>query len=80
VTVTVTGTVVAFDEHRGYGTVRAADGRELFFHCTAIADGSRKIPVGAEVSFAVVPGHHGRWEAADLVASAPAAGADPASR
>jgi cold shock CspA family protein len=55
--------VVAFDEHAGFGSVRAADGTELFFHCTAIADGSRTIEVGAEVIFLVVPGHHGRWEA-----------------
>jgi cold shock CspA family protein len=66
--VTSTGTVVAFDEHRGYGTVRAADGRELFFHCTAIADGTRRIPVGAVVVFAVVPGHRGTWEAAEVEA------------
>jgi cold shock CspA family protein len=65
---TSTGTVVDFDEHRGYGKVRAADGRELFFHCTAIADGSRRIPVGTEVVFAVVPGHRGMWEAADVEA------------
>ena len=61
-----TGTVVTFDEHRGYGTVTAHDGRRLFFHCTAIADGSRSVPVGASVSFSVVPGHRGRWEATDL--------------
>ncbi len=59
-----TGQVVAFDERVGFGAVRAADGTELFFHCTAIADGSRTIEVGAEVIFQVVPGHHGRWEAA----------------
>ncbi len=58
-----TGTVVAFDEHKGCGTVRAADGRELFFHCTAIADGTRTIPVASEVSFEVVAGHLGQWEA-----------------
>lgn len=63
---TTIGTVVDFDEHRGYGTVRAADGRELFFHCTAVVDGSRRIPVGAVVVFAVVPGHRGTWEAAGL--------------
>ena len=57
------GTVVDFDEHRGYGKVRAADGRDLFFHCTAIADGSRRIAVGAQVVFTVVPGHRGTWEA-----------------
>jgi cold shock CspA family protein len=61
------GTVVAFDEHRGYGSVRAEEGDELFFHCTAIADGSRTIPVGTAVVFAVVPGHRGRYEATALV-------------
>ncbi len=55
-----------FDEHAGYGYVRGEDGRELFFHCTAIADGSRKIAVGAAVTFVVVPGHSGGWEATSL--------------
>ena len=61
---TGTGRVAAFDRHAGFGTVRSDDGTELFFHCTAIADGSRSIDVGAEVRFEIVPGHHGRWEAA----------------
>lgn len=61
------GTVESFDEHAGHGIVRADDGTELFFHCTAIADGSRTIQVGALVRFRVVPGHHGRWEATGLV-------------
>ncbi len=60
------GRVVRFDRHAGFGTVRADDGMELFFHCTAIADGSRTIDEGTEVSFRVVPGHHGRWEAASV--------------
>lgn len=60
------GRVTDFDEHRGYGTVRADDGREYFFHCTAIADGTRTIGVGADVTFEVVPGRLGRWEAAGL--------------
>ena len=60
-----TGEVVAFDDHKGYGTVRAADGQELFFHCTAIADGTRTIAVGTPVTFAVVPGRRGP-EATDL--------------
>ena len=61
------GVVIAFDEHAGFGTVRSADdGRELFFHCTQIADGSRSIEVGAEVRFSVVAGHLGRWEAAGV--------------
>ena len=57
------GAVVAFDEHKGYGTVRADDGAEYFFHCTQISDGSRTIDVGATVTFDVRPGHLGRWEA-----------------
>jgi cold shock CspA family protein len=63
----VEGTVVAYDDPAGYGTVAAADGSgEWFFHCTAIADGSRTIEVGARVAFEVVPGHLGRWEATGL--------------
>jgi cold shock CspA family protein len=58
-----TGTVAEFDEARGYGTVRSSEGRDLFFHCTQIADGTRTIPVGVAVEFEVVPGHNGRWEA-----------------
>jgi cold shock CspA family protein len=58
-----TGTVVEFDEAAGFGTVRGDDGDEHFFHCTAIADGTRSIPVGQPVRFRLVPGRLGRWEA-----------------
>ena len=45
------GSVRDRDRHRrhastttaGYGTVADADGAEWFFHCTAIADGTRTI-------------------------------------
>lgn len=61
-----TGTVDEFDEALGAGTVRA--GTEAFpFHCTAIADGSRSVPVGATVVFSVVAGRGGTWEATQLV-------------
>jgi cold shock CspA family protein len=60
------GTVADFDEHRGSGTVRGDDGRELAFHCTSLADGSRIIEPGTAVVFAVMAGHHGRWEAAEV--------------
>lgn len=67
------GVVSSFDDRRGYGTVRTDDGRDLFFHCTAIADGSRTIEEGAPVSFEVVAGRLGRWEASaiemDIIAS-----------
>jgi cold shock CspA family protein len=60
------GIVTEFDDDRGWGTVRAGDGAEHFFHCVAIADGSRTIAAGTAVRFAVVPGHRGRWEATAL--------------
>jgi len=64
-----TGVVAAFDEHRGLGTILADGGEEVPFHCTAIADGTRTIPVGRPVRFSVVAGRLGRWEA-DHVAPA----------
>jgi len=60
------GVVTAFDDHKGYGTVTTDDGRDVFFHCTRIADGTRAIDVGQRVAFTVVPGHGGRWEAAEM--------------
>ncbi len=72
----MTGTVEEFDDHKGYGTIRTGDGRALFFHCTRIADGSRTIAVGTAVSFDVVPGRGGRWEAA-AVRHRPATGPWP---
>lgn len=60
------GTVTAFDDHAGHGTVAVEGGDEVFFHCTAIADGSRTIDVGTVVDLRVVAGRLGRWEGADL--------------
>ena len=57
------GRVVAFDEHVGLGEIEADDGRRYPFHCTRIADGTRTIAVGADVTFEIEPGHLGRWEA-----------------
>jgi len=57
------GTVVAFEEHRGIGTVEDATGRRYDFHCTAI-EGSRTIDVATPVLFSLVPGRLGRYEAA----------------
>ncbi len=59
-----------FDDPRGLGTVLDdADGRRYGFHCTAIADGSRRIDVGARVTFLLAPGHLGRVEARAITAS-----------
>jgi cold shock CspA family protein len=64
-----TGTVTAFDEARGLGTISTDDGDQLGFHCTAISDGSRTIPVHARVAFTVVAGRLGLWEAHDVSVS-----------
>ena len=62
----VKGTVVAFDDDKGFGTVRSSDGRELFFHCTELTDGTRTIDEGVHVMFDVAPGHLGRYEAVSV--------------
>lgn len=61
------GTVEEFDDGRGLGVIRSPEGLRYPFHCTAIAGGSRSIPVGADALFTVVPGHSGRWEASAIV-------------
>ena len=53
------GRVAEYDDHKGYGYIDADDGRRLFFHCTAIADGTRTIPTGSAVRFEVVDGRMG---------------------
>jgi cold shock CspA family protein len=58
----VLGTVTTFDEARGLGAIEA-DGATYPFHCTALADGSRRVAVGASVAFEIRPGGMGRWEA-----------------
>jgi cold shock CspA family protein len=62
------GRVAEFDGDRGLGVLVADDGRELPFHCTAIADGSRQIDPGTRVGFVTFPGPLGRIEARGLVA------------
>jgi cold shock CspA family protein len=59
------GVVTAFDEHVGLGEVTAEDGTVLPFQCIVIADGTRRIDVGTEVSFTVM-GKLGRYEAVDV--------------
>jgi cold shock CspA family protein len=61
------GRVAAFDPARGLGTVAEDGGAAYGFHATAIADGSRRIAVGAQVTFTVAPGHGGLYEARSLV-------------
>jgi CspA family cold shock protein len=60
------GVVTEFDDEAGLGIVTAIDGATYSFHCTQIADGTRTIPAGAAVTFAVRPWHQGRYEAVGL--------------
>jgi CspA family cold shock protein len=66
------GTVVRFDEAVGLGDieavagVRVGSGDHYPFHCTQIADGSRTVAVGGRVTFGLLAGRAGRWEAADI--------------
>ncbi len=59
------GVVAAFDESAGLGTISGADGTVHAFHCIEIADGSRTIDPGTEVSFDLLA-KFGRWEAANI--------------
>jgi len=60
------GRVSEFDDHRGLGTIETDHGRRYRFHCTAIADGTRTIPVGVTVEFVVTTGPLGLVEATQV--------------
>ncbi len=63
----VRGRGATFDEHRGLGEVEVDDdARRYRFHCTAIADGTRTVVVGAAVEFRVVAGPIGTVEASGI--------------
>jgi CspA family cold shock protein len=68
------GEVAEFDEYVGLGTIEGEDGNRYPFHCTQIADGTRTVPVGAAVTFGVMPGRMGQWEATAVTVAARAAG------
>ena len=60
------GTVTSFDEPSGLGEIVAADGSVYPFQCTGIADGTRTIAVGRQVTFTIVAGHLGKLEATNI--------------
>ncbi|MEI8335999.1 MAG: hypothetical protein WCG37_03935 [Actinomycetes bacterium] len=69
------GEVVEFDEGRGLGAIRVEAGSDdeaepehYLFHSTRIADGTRRISVGARVEFSIIAGPEGRWEANAITA------------
>jgi cold shock CspA family protein len=73
------GRVTSFDARRGLGIVTDSEGAAFDFHATAIVDGSRLIDPGAEVTFSVVPGHRGRYEARGLTVLPGATGTSEAT-
>jgi cold shock CspA family protein len=60
------GTVTAFDKVVGLGEITGQDGSVVMFHCIVIADGSRDIPLGADVEFDLM-GKLGHYEATHVV-------------
>lgn len=60
------GRVAEYDDHKGYGELEVEGGGRLFFHCTAIADGSRTIPVGIDVDYDAATDPRGKPEAANV--------------
>jgi cold shock CspA family protein len=60
--VTMQGRVTAFDAARGIGTIDDGGGVPHRFHAATIADGSRRIEVGTDVSFERLA-RFGAWEA-----------------
>ena len=59
------GVVTSFDASSGLGVVTGTDETSHCFHCIEIADGSRSIEPGTEVSFDLLA-KFGRWEAANV--------------
>ena len=47
----LSGIVTQFDEFIGLGEITDLKARVWPFHCVSIADGTRTIPVGTQVSF-----------------------------
>lgn len=62
----VGGVVESFDEHLGSGLLRSDDGESLYFHCVALADGTRVVSPGTRLTGQRAVGRLGVDEARDL--------------
>ena len=69
--VSLRGRVIAFDPVVGIGNVELLDGRISNFHATALADGSRRIGIGAEVNVTLRASANGRWESRNVTLHTP---------
>jgi cold shock CspA family protein len=63
----LSGVVESFDAHRGDGWLLSDDGERFYFHCVAIADGTRSVALGQRVGATRIVGHLGRDEASALI-------------
>lgn len=61
------GTVAWFNNAKGYGFLKKADGEDVFCHYSAIASsGYKSLKEGQKVTFDVVQGDSGRPQAANV--------------
>ena len=55
-----TGTVKFYNAEKGYGFIKAEDGKEIFIHYSAIqSDGYKTLEEGQKVQFEIVEGNRG---------------------
>lgn len=59
------GKVTSFDEHVGLGVIEC-NNEQIPFHCINIADGSRSIEIGTQVTFEKYDHPRGREEARNI--------------
>jgi hypothetical protein len=65
------GVVSSFDAREGLGTLALDDGGTVGFHATQLADGTRRVEVGARITATLVAWHAGRIEATHIDVVAP---------
>lgn len=75
------GTLVQWNDERGFGFVQPAQGGEkLFVHASAFARDGRRPQLNERLGFAVAPGQNGKKQAVAVQRLGAAAGARPPSR
>jgi len=62
----ITGVISQFDERRGDGVLRSDHDEQFYFHCVNIADGTRRIAVGARATGRRAVGRCGVDEVVDV--------------
>lgn len=61
------GTIIKWDDERGFGFLASDSGGDVFVHISAFNDsGLREPQVGDRYTFTIAPGRGGRFQAIDL--------------